>query len=192
MAEREHHRYLVARIGRACGTREHGEPREMLRVASDMFPQDLAAVKLRGAARSYACARRIAALDGAFYAAGGVVARSALQVRIGGEKSFALGESGGVRFDSPDRFEGRVRTGDQKMRDRQNYLGRDAEVAFQQQVVTSVHRPDERVLERCQYIVGHPVVDRTEKIVERRERDRLAVLAEDPEHCLVAECSPLA
>lgn len=171
---------------------EEQEARVILAMVLDVFQEDFAAVDFGGAFGGDRGARGIVGGDDGANATGSVERGDALELRMRAEQMFALRERDGMRFDGFEPVERGVRRSDQVKRDGMNDFADDMKMAFEKQIVRSVDRARESVLDGREGVIGGAFGDGGEERFERRARDSFDVFAEEACGGLFAEGSALA
>lgn len=172
--------------------REEQKARVIFAMVLDVFEEDFAAVDFGGAFGGDGGAGGIVGGDDGANAACRVERGDALELRMRAEEMFALRERDGMRFDGGEAVKRGVRRSDQMKRDGMNDFGDDMKMALEKQIVGSVNRAGESVLDGCQRVVGGAFGDGGEERFEGRARDDFDVFAEEAQSGLFAEGSALA
>jgi len=165
--------FVSAGCGRVVFGRgaEQEKAREVFGIVLDIGGQDDSGIVLGGTASGDGGGGFVAASEDFADAAGRVLGRDTLEMRVGDKKSLALGEGHRVAGDRAEPSEGGARAADEMVLDGEDGLRGDGEGAFEKEIVDADNRAGESIFDRGEERVGGAFVDGTESGVKRGTRD---------------------
>jgi len=174
------------------GGTQQDKASEILGVILDVVGENDAAVVFGGAAACDGGGCFITTGEDFADAAGGVFCGNAFEMRMGDEKTFALGESHGMRGNGTDGLESGAGAGDEAMLDGKNGFRNDREMAGEEQIVDADDGARQGIFDGGEESVGGAFLDGTKGGIKRRAGDRSDCRAKELEGGFFAEGAGLA